>query len=117
MALTTGSNIFRADRETTRFVAECASLRHLITSVRIIGPHNGYPDWYGGANPHDLWEDGATGGGGCRLVWRGDVVWISRHSGYPQANITGDVAQIFRELGCDELDAGIWQKNPHIYGG
>ncbi len=62
-----------------------------------------------------MWQDRATGGGGCRIVWQSGIAWVSRHSGYAHADITESVSELFRELGCPEMDDGMWMKNPHIY--
>jgi len=115
MGLTRGAYFFRVDRETTEFMAECANLRHLLTSQPPEVPFAPGPQYMGGPRPYDLWEDRMTGGGGCRMVWCNGVVWITRHSGYAQADITHDVAELFREKGCEDLDGGYSRKNPHIY--
>jgi len=64
------------------------------------------------------WEDRATGGGGARICWCSGVAWITRHSGYPQANITQEVAELFAEIGCKPVpDFYEYNRlNPIVYG-
>ena len=116
---TRGSMIYNATREQVIFVAECANLRHEMTSVRTESWSNDAKDYakhfpsYSGRK-YDMWQDYQTGGGGCRMVWTSGVVWISRHSGYAWADITDEVAEVFEELGCKETSVG-WHDNPHMY--
>jgi hypothetical protein len=113
--LTTGSNVFAATREQVLLMAEWSGLRHLVTTVaeeRALYPEM-YPEYSG--RGYDLFEDRQTGGGACRLVWSDGVVWVSRHSGYAQADITEEVAFLFRDMGCKELEYGMWRQNRHMY--
>ena len=118
MALTTGSNTFLCTLGQAQFVAECANLRHVVTQRRTLV--NGTRREFG---KYELWWDQQTWGGGCRICFKaihnnGDkgIVWISRHSGYAYADITEDVAQLFREIGCYEYAQG-WDapiERPHL---
>lgn len=119
--LTVSSRVFECDRNMAAFAAECANLRHLLTT----NPQDRsidslYPSYRGGQRAYDLWEDSQTSGGGCRLVWSGGIVWISRHSGYAYADVTGEVAEVLAEMGAKPLDSdqgdyALWHNNPHIY--
>ena len=118
MALTVSSHVFRCSRKQALFVAECANLRYEVTSTPRDGEDVAYPLYYGGRQAYDMWQDRQTGGGGCRIVWKHDVAWVSRHSGYPQADITDDVCEFFAEIGCSCINGhDIWRKNPNILGG
>jgi len=100
MALTVSSYVFKCTREQAEEVAGLASLRH---SPYITG--------------YELWEDAQTGGGGCRIVWCQGIAWISRHSGYPQADKTEEVAFWFESvLLCRPFDDPGQHLNPSIYG-
>jgi len=105
--LTTSSWVWRCTREQAQFVAECANLRHECSSIRGVVPFYGY----------DMWQDFQTGGGGCRIVWKNNVAWISRHSGYAWADITDEVSAVFAEIGCEPIEEGyeIMRQNPHTY--
>jgi hypothetical protein len=111
--LTTSSNVFRCTRAEAREVAqEWLALRQLVTSSR--------SEWLErdssllSHKDYDMWEDYATGGGGCRIVWKDGFAWISRHSGYPQADVTTEAREVFRFLGCDSVQN--LRRNPHICG-
>lgn len=100
MALTVSSRVFRCTIEQATFVAECANLR----------------DEYIGNAAYKLWQDRQTYGGGCRIVWKKGVAWVSRHSGYAWADITDDVCHFFAEIGCEPITGmEVWRKNPHMY--
>ena len=100
MSLTAFSSVFICTRQQAEEVAQMANLRH---------------DPY--IKDYDLWEDKATGGGGCRIVWKCNVAWISRHSGYPQADITEEVKFFFQEvLHCNPYEYDCHHLNPNIYG-
>ena len=84
--LTVSTGIYRCSRELAAEIADCANLRQ-VTS----------------ADSYDLWQDRQTGGGGCRIVWRGGLAWVSRHAGYPWADVTDVVKDLFRESGAKEV--------------
>ena len=102
--LTTGSFIFFCEREIAREVAEDYA------NLRLIPYTNGY----------DQWEDRATGGGGCRLTWVHGVTWISRHGGYPQADITAEVSEFLERLGAKPATGNLADRlrpcSPHYEG-
>jgi hypothetical protein len=62
-----------------------------------------------------FWQDRATGGGGCRIAYKDEYVWVSRHSGYPQADITEEVAEFFVMYGAEMADGMFSIANPYIY--
>lgn len=99
MALTAYSAVFECTREQAEEVALMAGLRHEDLNTR-----------------YDLWEDRATGGGGCRIVWKAGVAWISRHSGYPAADITEEVRFFFQEVMKCKPSTYSQSYNPNIYG-
>lgn len=103
--LTTSSNIFRASRELAALIADCANLRHEVTSVRA---EQGWCEY-------DLWQDKQTGGGGCRIVWCAGVAWVSRHSGYAWADITQEVSEMFVEAGGVLVENSYWALQPNVY--
>jgi hypothetical protein len=112
-----GTGIFRCEKQQAAFVADCANLRHEQTEEHLTNWESMYP------MPSDMefWQDKQTGGGAGRIVWKAHVAWVSCHSGYWDADITSEICDIFRELGCEELDQrteNSWynQLNPHIYG-
>ena len=97
------------------------------------------PHWYAIARPERYWEvsprhnryfmfqDSQTGGGGCRIVFMlteplpvsenyaddlKGLAWITRHSGYPEADITAEVAQLFDMTGCKEYSGT--KPNPYL---
>lgn len=109
--LTRGSMVFACTIEQATFVAECANLKHYVSE-------NVHGSLYPEHGQFELWADEQTYGGGCRMCWKGGIVWISRHSGYAWADITDDVANIFREIGCKEaVDSYInFSACPAIYG-
>jgi hypothetical protein len=106
--------IFRATREQAALMAEACGLRHEITSVRPDDEFKMFPNYQGGRDPFDMWQDSQTGGGGCRLVWRHGIVWVSRHSGYAYADITQEVCDLFHDMGCKPYNGE--ERNPHTYG-
>lgn len=131
MALTVGSNVFNATLEQVCEMAELAGLRFELC------PHFWGEVDYESTYPmrstrnYFMWQDRQTGGGGCRLVWTytmnepewgnpeiepytKGVVWVSRHAGYPQADMTEMVAELFAEMGCTYALPKV--RNPHIYG-
>ena len=76
-----------------------------------------------------MFMDIQTGGGGCRIVFTltdplpisencadnlKGVAWISRHGGYPQADITTEVSQLFDMTGCKPYNGT--KRNPYLYG-
>jgi hypothetical protein len=95
---TKNNGVFRCTAEVARQVAEDAGLRE----ERII--------------PRDalFWEDYATQGGGCRIVWRKGIAWVSCHSGYPYADITNEVSEFFLMYGAENLDSAYRRANPFI---
>ena len=109
---TTGSNVFKCTLEQAEFVAECAGLKHKNTS-RIDCRKD---DFSMSIALFELWEDKQTSGGGCRIVFCNNIVWISRHSGYDWADITEEVKELFVELKCENLDDKWGFYNPLIYG-
>lgn len=101
MALTINSMCYYATLEQTRFIAECAGLREDKTFM----------------SSYYYWEDKATAGGGCRITFCKGIAWVSRHSGYPHADITGEVCALFKEIGCELVTRSvIAYSNPEIYG-
>ncbi len=111
--LTTSSNVYRCTRVQAREAAEdWLGLRQLVTSSR--------SEWLERSScllshkAYDMWEDRQTGGGGCRIVWKDGVAWVSRHSGYPWADVTAEAREVFEFLGCENAEAS--HRNPHIYG-
>ena len=112
--LTTGSNIFKCTYEQAEFIADCAGLKHKITTRLSVKKEN--PNISFNCGIFELWEDKQTSGGGCRIVFCNNIVWISRHSGYSWADITNDVAELFIELNCENLDSKFSLYNPHVYG-
>jgi hypothetical protein len=74
---------------------------------------------YGEWAEYWAWEDRATGGGGCRITWKEGICWISAHSGYAYADITGEVSELFLSSGkaieLDEYALG-YPPNPRSYG-
>ena len=102
--MTTGSMIYRATLEQAAQVAEYAGLRKVTSAdwdeVRAARDANkSYPE----RGTFHRWEDAALGGGACRLVWKSSVVWVSRHAGYPQADLTEEACFFFEEMGCRGL--------------
>lgn len=113
--LTTSSSIFKCTYEQAKFVAECAGLKYKVTSnLDVKKELEDSISFTGGI--FDLWEDKQTSGGGCRICYCNEVVWISRHSGYEWADITEEVKELFIELGCENLDDRWGFYNPLIYG-
>lgn len=101
---TVSSNVFQCTLEQAQEVAKEAGLG-------IPYGHNAKYQRY------HLWEDRQTGGGGCRIVWRDDIAWVSRHSGYAWADMTEEVCFYFEDvLHCKPLDSYTnMRKNPNIY--
>lgn len=65
----------------------------------------------------EMWYDAQAAGGGCRLVWRKGIVWISRHSGYEWANRTAEAAELFRVAGCVPIgEVNSYAPDPYNYG-
>ena len=64
------------------------------------------------------WEDRATGGGGCRITWHEGLCWISAHSGYAWADITGEVSELFSSAGAVPIDPyeNGYPPSPRSYG-
>jgi len=69
-----------------------------------------------------MFQDSQTGGGGCRVVFSiidkrdtdpKGLAWISRHGGYPEADITTEVSQLFDMQGCRPYTGP--SQNPHLY--
>jgi hypothetical protein len=110
--MTVQSNVFSCTLEQATFVAECANLKHYVSENRVAGSF--YPE----QGRFELWADAQTYGGGARICWKGDIAWVSRHSGYAWADIVEDVCDIFREIGCKEaLNSYIvFAACPAIYG-
>jgi hypothetical protein len=113
--LTTGSNVFKCTYEQAKFVAECAGLKYKITSKLSVRKEMEFDISFSGGI-FDLWEDKQTSGGGCRICYCNNIVWISRHSGYEWADITEEVKELFVELGCENLEDRWGFYNPLIYG-
>lgn len=111
---TMNSMVFKATREQVVLMAEVCGLRHEITSEKDERGEGLYPSYQGGRDMFDMWQDSQTGGGGCRLVWRHDIVWVSRHSGYAYADITEEVCDLFCDMGCQPYQGE--ERNPHTYG-
>jgi len=107
MALTMHSMVFKATLEQVQSMADVCGLRT---------PYGHSYSEHDGAG-HYLWEDPQTGGGGCRLVWKDGVVWVSRHSGYAYADITGEVCDLFRDMGCKEYPMYEMDRSPKTYPG
>jgi len=112
--LTRGSMVFESTLEQAKFMAECANLRLILAPWEYRQDHidsGAYDAQY------YSWEDRATGGGGCRITWYRGIAWVSCHSGYPQADITQDVSELFFEIGCKPVDNfSVEASNPRIYG-
>lgn len=103
MALCNYSTVYRCTKSTAADVAAMANLRLLDYTEESMG--------------YTQWEDRATGGGGCRIVWAQGVAWVSRHSGYPAADITEEVCFFFEEvLHCQPYNDPGQRLNPNIYG-
>jgi len=100
--LTRSANVFVCTEEQAAEIAELANLR---CETDLTGSR------------YSLWQDRATGGGGCRIVWSHGVAWVSRHSGYPQADITEEVCFWFEKVLCCKPYHDPGQNlNPNIYG-
>jgi len=104
MALTMHSMVFKATLEQVELMAEVCRLRV---------PYGHAVSEFDPAS-HHLWEDGQTSGGGCRLVWKDGIVWVSCHSGYSYADITKEVCDLFRDMGC-EMVSDVRHRSPKIY--
>lgn len=109
--MTRGSMVFRCTAEQAALVADCANLRHEMTEDK-------KDDRFYPLRGHcEQWQDAQTGGGGCRICWKAGVAWVTRHSGYAWADITEDVSQLFRELGCQEATSfAAAAAHPLVYG-
>lgn len=109
--LTIGSLCFYALLEQALFIAECANLR------LIECPYNSpYCNNYTSSALYHRWEDRATGGGGCRITWYRGIAWVSCHSGYPAADITQEVAELFAEIECKPIEeTHIAYRSPSVY--
>ncbi len=146
MTLTHGSNVFNCTFEQAKLVADCAGLIYVLgdrypflMKMRDWTEKHPYPghislEWENAMEheeqriknemlvprehaDYSMWYDRQTGGGGARIVFDRGVAWVSCHSGYPWADITEEVAELFREIGCQELDnAMVWRSNPYTYG-
>lgn len=105
---------YYATLEQAQFVAECGALRMILAPWLYLQEH----DLAGRVYQADYyaWEDRATGGGGGRVTWYRGIVWVSCHSGYPQADITKELCELFEELGCKEVAPELAYSNPRIYG-
>lgn len=132
MMLTVGNDIFAVTLEQCIDMADVANLRCEIV-----------PYWFETddmpmldsashqTKKYFMWQDGQTGGGGCRLVFLANIVekfgrtsiplgtrgivWVSRHSGYPEADVTELVGDLFVEMGCKQAST-MGVRNPNIYG-
>jgi hypothetical protein len=63
-----------------------------------------------------MWQDRQTGGGGCRITWYRGIAWISSHSGYPHADFTREMSELFSEI-CKPCElSSIKYSNPLSYG-
>lgn len=130
MALTVGSMVIRATWEQCNFIAECANLTLYIFDRKELEKRSAswdaFLDEMQALREHNrraedgnywMWADAQTFGGGCRITFYRGIVWISAHYGYPQADITRDVAELFAELGCKPVnDRSIEWASPLSYG-
>lgn len=129
--LTTGSIAFVCSIAQVLNVIETAGLKCYLAPHWYCVTQSGKYIQDSGKGRYFMWQDKATGGGGCRVVFvlkvnvlgtedfANDrligVAWISRHSGYPQADITEEVGELFEMIGC--IPYGGEKRNPHIYPG
>ena len=113
MALTRDGGVYRCTLAIAQFVAECANLRKLAGEGGCFAPREHY----------HYWEDWATGGGGARIVFYlpegkdEGYAWVSNHSGYPQADITEEVKEFFRELGATQMGDEMRYLSPQVNPG
>lgn len=115
--LTRSSGVFHANRELVAQMADAAGLKLYVCDAKLTPEHyevcgqrsmiehSGYA----------MWMDRETYGGGCRLVWKDNTVWVSSHAGYPHADITEEVCDLFRSAGCKEEAIDFLARNPYIY--
>jgi hypothetical protein len=115
MALTIHSGVFRCPLSLAKEIAEYAGLDVSVAPYDVKTLHGSHDVYW-------LWEDRQTGGGGCRICWNEGIAWVSCHSGYPAADITDEVKELFRLKDAEEAT---WTDSdwfdpfgaqPHIYG-
>jgi len=113
---TVQSNVLRCEREVAARVAKEAGLRLICAPW----PHSVHASPRVTTQKYWAWEDWALGGGACRITWQDGVVWVSRHSGYAQADLTEEAIFFLEHYGAvpitGDAQYGAWHKNPRIYG-
>jgi len=114
---TVSSNVLRCSFEIAEQVAKEAGFS-LASATWEYHKAHGFSFSFVDTSKHFLWQDRQLGGGACRIVWRDGIVWVSRHSGYAQADLTEEVIFFLEVYGATPVPRGgnTVPRNPHIYG-
>jgi len=98
---TTDGACFKCSEEVAALVAGWAGL------AQVLGQ--------GKCDKYSLWQDPQTAGGAARICWKDGYAFVSRHSGYAQADVTEEVEFFLEDQGAVRVSM-VPARNPHIYG-